>query len=346
LPALIFGGLVLALTLGQWLSGGDRVLGGGEQAFIPAVISSEATPTPTPTQTPTPTPTPTATPVLVGPEWLQYVNQFRLEAALAPLTENVDWSYGDWLHGRYMVKEDYVGHSEDPASPWYTDEGNLAAQKGNVAVSAVSTAPDKFAVDVWMSGPFHAVAIVDPELHVTGFGSYRENIGLWKTGATLDVARGRGDIPGTVTFPLPYPRNGGAIWLRSHFGNEWPDPLAGCPGYSAPTGSPIILQLGDGSLTPDVTSTSFANEDGALEHCVFDETDYTHPTDSGQQSTGRVILNTRDAVVLLPRQPLQVNRTYTASITANGVTTTWSFTVVPPPEGAPDLETLGETASR
>jgi hypothetical protein len=42
---------------------------------------------------------------------------------------------------------------------------------------------------------------------------------------------------------------------------------------------------------------------------------------------GRNILNARDAVVLIPRDPLTPGTRYTVSITVNGQTHAWSFTV-------------------
>ncbi|MEJ2747588.1 MAG: CAP domain-containing protein, partial [Anaerolineae bacterium] len=125
-----------------------------------------------------------------GPEWLQYLNQFRLLADLSPLTEEAAWSAGGVLHSRYMVENDTITHYEDTGNPWYTTEGYNAGRNGNVAVSSSSTASDESAIDLWMTGPFHAVGIIDPELARTGFGSYRHAVGTWKMGATLDVLRG------------------------------------------------------------------------------------------------------------------------------------------------------------
>ncbi|MCA9936223.1 MAG: CAP domain-containing protein [Ardenticatenaceae bacterium] len=285
-------------------------------AYLPNIVK------PLPTSTPTPTPTP-----LPGPDWLAYVNEFRLLAGLPVLTENDSWSYGGVLHSRYMVKEDEITHYENTASAWYTQEGYDAGRNGNVAVSSTTTASDEFAIDLWMTGPFHAVGILDPQLAQTGFGSYREAIGTWKMGATLDVLRGLGSLPPGITFPIYYPQDGGQAWLISYGGSESPDPLTSCPGYSAPSGPPIILQLGSGSVTPNVTSSSFSQGSTPLEHCIFDETNYVNPN-STYQSLGRSVLGGRDAVVIMPRSPLTVGQTYTASITANGTQYTWSFSVV------------------
>ncbi|HZY45617.1 MAG TPA: CAP domain-containing protein [Anaerolineae bacterium] len=258
--------------------------------------------------------------------WLDYVNYYRALANLPSVTENPIWSDGDWKHGRYMVKNDFIGHDEDPANPWYTPEGRTAAQNGNTMVSSSATVTDSYAIDFWMRAPFHAVGILDPALGQIGFGSYREADGGWQMGATLDVIRGLGAIPPAVAFPIEYPGDGATIGLRSYTGGEWPDPLSSCAGYTTPSGLPIILQIGPGNLMPSVTTHSFKQSTTSLEHCIFDETNYVNP-DSTTQGVGRSVLNARDAIVLIPRSPLTAGATYTVSIATNGQTYTWAFTV-------------------
>jgi hypothetical protein len=176
-----------------------------------------------------------------------------------------------------------------------------------------------------MQAPFHAVGMLDPQLSVVGYGSYREADGGWQMGAGLDVLRGLGSVPPAVEFPVKWPSDGKTVSLTAHWG-ESPSPLTSCPGYSAPSGLPIILQIGSGGLVPTVTAHSFTQDGTPLDHCVFDETSYTNPNGS-LQSVGRSILNARDAIVLIPRQPLTRGASYTASITVNGQTHTWTFTV-------------------
>lgn len=260
------------------------------------------------------------------PTWLDYVNVYRALTALPAVTENATWSHGDWLHARYMIKNDYIGHDEDPNNSWYTDEGRAAAQNSDLVVSYSATMSDPTAIDVWMGAPFHAVGIIDPALAQVGYGSYREADGGYQTGAGLDVIRGLGAIPPTVTFPIFWPGDGKTVALSTFSGGEYPDPLTSCAGYTLPTGLPLILQIGDGALTPNVTAHSFKQGATALAHCIFDETNYTN-SDGSQQSLVQSILGARDAIVLIPRAPLEAGKTYTASITANGNTHTWSFTI-------------------
>lgn len=309
----------------------------------PAVAVPRATGTPGPTAAsylpyivralPTATPTATATATAPIPAWLRSVNRYREGANLHPLSENASWTQGEWLHSRYMVKEDHISHQENPSSPWYTPEGNAAGRSGNIYVSGYSSSIDDWAISFWMTAPFHAVSILDPQLYETAFASYREAIGFWNMGATLDWQRGLGTLPSTVTFPIYFPGDDGETWLRAYRGGEWPDPLSSCAGYVAPSGPPLILQLGSGNVTPTVTDHGFFRGGEALPHCVFDETSYVNPSPSTQNS-GRAILNSRDAVILMPRDVLELGAAYTATVTANGVTYTWSFTVVTPPQPA------------
>ncbi|MGB3713842.1 MAG: CAP domain-containing protein [Candidatus Promineifilaceae bacterium] len=290
--------------------------GTSETVLIPLLVFD-----PTPTTAPSPT-------AAIPPQapWLVYLNQFRTNTGLEPLVEDDEWSNGGWRHSRYMVKNDYVGHSEDSGNLWYSPEGHAAAQNGNVFVASWADALDETPIDFWMTAPFHAISMIDPQLHTTGFGIYRETIGLWKTGSTLDVRRGLGSLPPGSTFPIPYPADGESTWLTAYYGGEFPDPLTSCPGYSPPTGSPIMLQLGSGDITPQVTGYRVIANGIPVESCLFDETNYFNP-DPSMQSTGRIVLNVRDAIVIMPRYPLAFGTTYTVEISTADSTMTWSFTV-------------------
>jgi hypothetical protein len=260
-----------------------------------------------------------------GPAWLGRVNLHRGLAGLASVAEEAYWSNGDWLHARYIVKNNVLAHSEDPGNPWYTPQGATAAQNSNLFASSSSAVSDEYAIDFWMTGPFHAVGIIDPQLANVGFGSYREADGGYQSGAGLDVLRGLGSLPDTVHFPIVWPGNGSTIHL-TQFVTETPNPLTSCPSYSSPSGLPLIVQIGAGDLTPDVTAHSFRQGNTNLDHCIFDETDYTNPN-SSYQSLGRSVLSMRDAIILVPRQPLNPGTSYTASITANGQVISWTFTI-------------------
>ncbi|HSJ56018.1 MAG TPA: CAP domain-containing protein [Anaerolineae bacterium] len=337
---------VLRLAVAAGAVGVMGVVLAGMMLLLARPSASQVQQAPTPPvaarQVQQPAPTPAALLPLVArgwpPEappadgWLQYLNQYRAMSGLPPLAENPEWSAGAALHARYIVKNDVVTHIEDPANAWYTPAGAAAGEASNVMGSTNVDAPDGYAIDTWMQAPFHAVGILDPELATTGFGSYREAGGYLAMGAALDVIRGLETVPATVTFPIYWPGDGETVALSEHRG-EYPDPLSSCPGYSVPAGLPLLLQIGPGDLSPTVTDHSLVGNGQPLEHCVFDETTYENP-DATLQALGRAVLAARDAIVLIPRLPLSVGTTYTASITVDGVAYTWSFSVAELAPGA------------
>ena len=289
-------------------------------------------PSPTP-EPPTPTPEPAASPTIaaVGTDWLQYLNIFRNQANLPPLLEDTAWSLDSQQHSRYMVYTDHLSHNEDTASPYYTHAGQAAAENGNIAAGFIGSDPYKWAFNYWMSAPFHAIPILDPQLRTTGFAEYRDTNGEQQLAATLDVRRGLGTLADGVVYPIMYPRDGGLTWVLRYSLPEFPEALSTCPGYQQPTGAPIILQLGDGREVPQVTASALYRDGEYLAHCRFDETNFTHPNEFRQKSA-RLILDQRDAIVIIPQQPLLPDSNYSVRVDVNGETITWSFrTAAGPP---------------
>ncbi len=47
-------------------------------------------------------------PTSLLPGWLAYLNDYRAMAGLPGVAEKADWSYGNWLHARYSVKNDVL----------------------------------------------------------------------------------------------------------------------------------------------------------------------------------------------------------------------------------------------
>ena len=89
-----------------------------------------------------------------------------------------------------------------------------------------------------------------------------------------------------------------------------------------------------GNQTPDVTASSIQKDGKSIEYCIFDETNYLNPGIHGEQEVGRNSLDTRDAIVLIPKKPLRPGATYRVSITVNEQTLTWSFTAQQSPHEA------------
>lgn len=251
-------------------------------------------------------------PAAASSVWLDRFNLWRAASNLPPVTENTTWSQGDYNHSLYMVKNDQVTHYELSSLPYYTVAGDTAARNGNIQVSSMTSTTDDHAIDWWMGAPFHELGMMDPRLTSTGFGSYREVKSGWQAGFTLDTLRGNSFSGGT--YPVYFPGNGSAVPLTTYSGNEFPDPLQGCPGYSAPVGLPVTIQVG-GNVATSVTAHSFTGNGVPLAHCVIDSTN---------AAVGSNLVS-RGAVIVIPQQPLTQGVTYTVALTVNGAPYTWSF---------------------
>jgi uncharacterized protein YkwD len=267
------------------------------------------------------------------PSWLVRVNHWRTLAGLAPVSSAPELNAAAVEHARYLVKHVIEGkgdeldgggaHTEDPSDQWYTPAGLAAGQnsdvsppcKGCMLVSASEH------VDGLVAVPFHRLDILDPAVTKSGFGSYTE-AGLKAAVLYIPVPPDAGK---TFTSPIEFPPDGSKIGFAAYQSDEWPDPLTSCPGYTAPTGLPITLELGRW-LVANVSDYSFMAGDQTLPSCVFNASTYNNP-DEATQATGRNALQAYGAVILVPRQPLTSGQTYTVSITANGKAYSWSFSV-------------------
>lgn len=308
---------------------------------LPTEVPAEATPEPTatplppePTPTPSPEPASTPSPVVIGPAWLKMFNQVRDIAHLPHVSDSAALTVGSQWHSRYMVvNDDPIAHKEDINNALYDDAGNLAAKNGNIFATSQTEANYQWGINFWMSAPFHLIAMIHPGLETAGYGDYVEAVGDINMAAVMDVRSERDGDRAGIQYPIFFPANGSATWVVRHSLYEWPDAVGSCPGYARPTGAPIMVQFGDGSTTPNVSSYALSMGDKPLDVCMFSETSYRN-SDAYAQQLGRTILGEQDAVVLLPRQPLAADAEYTVQIVANGETYTWQFRTIkrPPAE--------------
>ncbi len=265
--------------------------------------------------------------------WLNRINAFRLASGLQPITENPEWSVGAAAHARYNVSTSTLLPYEDALSPFYTPEGNLAANFSLQLGQSSESYTDLQAVDFWMRSPFQALSILDPQWNTTGYGSYRSaSGGVYHMSAVLDVIRGFDPAP-PVAYPVYWPGAGSAINLKTYSGSDNPDPLQ-YPNCANVRGLPIILQVGLGSSSVSLTTqtpTIIRINGSPINHCAFSESEFTIPSDADATEAGRLLLNQRDAIVMIPTDPL-ANGSYSVTVTVlvDNVQRTfnWSFTVV------------------
>jgi hypothetical protein len=139
----------------------------------------------------------------------------------------------------------------------------------------------------------------------------------------LDFHRGRTTDLTYDRYPVLWPGDGSTIGLTQSFVAPNPNPLTACPGYTAPSGLPISLQLAE---VPDITSASLLENGVPVEHCVVDADSYTNP-DPLHEEVARSLMETWRFGIVIPRAALNVGSTYTVNVTVNGEELSWSFAV-------------------
>lgn len=250
-------------------------------------------------------------------DWLAIVNTYRAMSGLGPVSVNPTWSAEGQAHSCYMLFNG-ISHDEIPGKPGYTEGGRQAGLNGNVAVSSSVGASPRSHIDLWMTGPFHAIGILRHNLTRSGFGlCANEHTSPWRSAATLDVLRGIDTSRPRPAQPVVFPGREATIPL-SRFVTESPDPVALC-GWSGGAGLPLIAMMPAGVST---ATSSLVGPKGPVQTCTL------HPGNTGRDATAQSILRSENAVVVVPRTALDPGR-YTATVSSNGGTTTWSFNVDP-----------------
>ena len=275
----------------------------------------------------------TAGPTSSG-DWLGEINLYRAAAGLAPVSNNADWDQGITNHLAYLAHTDPAlmtgqyasAHTENPASPYYTDSGAQEGAASNLFMGAVGYTPVQF-VDGWLAAPFHAIGILRPDLTQVAF-AYDPVTG----DAGLDVISGLDQSEPLPTAPTLFPGNGMTTYLDG-YGGELPDPVESCswPSTVQP-GLPLIALL-PSAPTQGLTAT-LTGPDGTMstangQLCAVDADTY-HSSDPVYGPTGLQILQGDNAVLLIPQTPLTWGR-YTADIQQAGQPdVSWSFIAAVP----------------
>jgi hypothetical protein len=264
--------------------------------------------------------------------WLDEINRYRAAAGLSAVADNTVWDAGIADHLNYMANTPasyYTGayqslHTENPSSPYYTAAGAQEAAASDLFEGAVGWTPMQF-IDGWLAAPFHAVGMLRPALQQVAFDSNST------TGdAGLDVISGltgSSTTSGPVLFPGP-----GMTTNLTSFGGEVPDPLQTCGWTGDSVGLSLIALLPSAptsGLTAMLAGPDGTESTSAGNLCVVDENTYMS-TDPVYGPTGLSILQSDNAVFLIPRTPL-ASGSYTATINqASASAITWSFNAVSP----------------
>ena len=210
-------------------------------------------------------------------------------------------------------------HDEDRSKPGYSADGNSAAANSQIALGC-GPYDLNAQIDQWIAAPLNRFTMLNPLISEAGFGEAYDD-GCWVAG--LRLPPGPEEVK-PYPYAVEFPPAGATVSLR-WTGLESPDPLTACPGYTAPVGLPITLQLGY-LIDPELGAHSLTRNGKPVESCAYDEHGYNNSVPSAQEY-GRWALRSSGAVVVIPRAPLQSGAQYSVSITARGHVYEWSFHV-------------------
>ena len=246
-------------------------------------------------------------------DWLTTVNYYRAMAGVGAVVEDATMSAEAYDHSCYMLYNG-ISHDETPGSPGYTAGGDVAGNSSNVAVSSQINTSARNHIELWMTGPFHAIGVLRPNLQSTGFGKCDlPSTPTWHSGATLDVLRGLGSAPRPAE-PILFPGNGATTNLY-RFITESPSPLTYC-GWTGTAGLPIIAMMPEGA---NGASAALTGPDGLpIETCVLSA--------ANTSGVAQQILQGDNAVVVVPRTVL-AQGTHSVAVSTTARNVNWSFTV-------------------
>lgn len=274
-------------------------------------------------------------------DWITIVNYYRAMGGVDPLTENDVFSAEADLHAEYMANTGNFTHDENSDSAFYSNGGDFAGRRAAITTGQCNT---RDAIEAMMRQPFNSVRIMDQNLVSTGFGIHNA---AGRCAAALDVVRGRTGVAAVVT--KTWPANGTTVGLTTLLPapliDQLPDARTSCP--PGHTGLPLIAYLPTDSA--GTGPSAILKRDGvAVDTCVFDSFTYENPdttnyaaniivpTGSGDlQDIGRELLRgplavRRNAVVVLPKDPLSVGSAYEATVSRGTDTVSWAFRAAPP----------------
>lgn len=267
------------------------------------------------------------------PEWLAEINRYRVAAGVPAVRDEPSWDEGIGDHLRYLERtprEYFTGsyasaHSENPASPFYTEGGAAEAAASDLEEGGAGTSGTS-AIDGWWTAPFHAIGMLRSQLGSVAFAAnYTSGY------AGLDVIHGI-DASAPKLAPVLFPGPSATTGL-TQFGGEYPDPRESCRWTNVgAVGLPLIALLPSApppGLTARLEGPAGETSSASGSLCVVDEHTYVS-ADQVYGPTGLAILEGEDAVLLLPNHPLS-NGQYTVHIEEAGADdVNWSFSVDAP----------------
>lgn len=239
---------------------------------------------------------------------------------------------------------------EVQGKPFYSEEGASAGRHSVIVTAPQIDLSGAEFVDRLMTMPFSSLIAMVPQFTTAGLGAYCDpgqcaivivyryrleksvRIALYDGPASDRMWNpGLGPIPeetGRLRAPVEFPPDGATVDFQSYHGPDYPDPLPACPGYKAPTGAPISIQLGEGygaEGSLEVSSNLVSRDGNEIDTCLITAASYKG-RDDDETEVGKRGLALIGAAILIPREPLAPGH-YKVALKEAEKLYEWSFTV-------------------
>jgi hypothetical protein len=128
-------------------------------------------------------------------------NGLRAQARVPAAALDEEGSMNCWLHGRYAVLNDQLGHGENMTLPCATPEGHDCALHSNLSLASRSLSrhlASTSGVDGLFAAPVHSLGMIHPDVRLVGLGEFTAVDGhaYAKTGTAVRSTRQGAGGPG------------------------------------------------------------------------------------------------------------------------------------------------------
>ncbi len=247
------------------------------------------------------------------PAWLKRLNRFRKQYGAPRAAENPDLTSWVQRHVTYMVRNNELTHAENPNNRWYTVEGATAGRASAINHGGRPAAT----LARWMTQPFKAMALLNPEATLASWASASRYSALWPQRQNVNV-----DRFGSPSRPYTFPGRGAKAPRRISQG-DWPSPYTSCPARyrqrlaAGGTGAPVLFSFGSDGVAPRNVSARLRVGGKRVPVCVITSRTYKNPKTHERRLARKMMRVNQHTVVLLPLHPLARGR-HTAVVWADG----------------------------
>lgn len=259
-------------------------------------------------------------------EGIQYINKFRGEIGLSPLSVDPALSYSAQSHSNYLEKYKEVSHLQTKQNDSQTFTGTYPENRVGYyqydtdeveEVISFQTNSTSHSVDKLVDAPYHRVGLLNPNLTEVGIGYNQTPDSFNPTVINLGDQDGVQSIEGPIVYPYANQKEVKTSW----YANESPNPLRFWNLNKVTVGYPISISV-------------YGDNRGKLK-----ANNVTLKDEKGNATPFYLVDGTKDgtlsSIFIIPQKSLKQGTKYTVDVKAehvskynkvSAITKSWSFT--------------------